>query len=269
MSEAVPHVHVAIIYSGFAGLCMAIKLKEDRVDDFLIFERANDLGGVWRDNEYPGCACDVESHLYSFSFAPNPDWTHTFSPQAEILRYLQHCADRYDLREHIKLGHELREARFEQGRWHLETSKGSFTADLLISGTGALCDPAMPGIKGRETFQGKSFHSARWDTTHALEGRKVAVIGTGASAIQFVPAIQPQVEKLVLFQRTPPWIVPRNDRKISGATKNLFKKFPFAQVLARVFLFLLRDLFALPFFRPKWMRLAQWMATRNLEKAVA
>jgi cation diffusion facilitator CzcD-associated flavoprotein CzcO len=203
------HVHVAIVGSGFAGLGMAIRLKQRGIQDFVVLERADDVGGTWRDNHYPGCQCDVPSHLYSFSFAPNPRWTQTYSPQGEILAYLRGCADRFGIRPRIRFACELREARWDDGRWRLDTSTGPVEARVLVLATGPLSAPAVPGLPGLERFEGATMHSGAWDHGHDLTGERVAVIGTGASAIQFVPAIQPRVARLHVFQRTPPWIIPR------------------------------------------------------------
>ncbi len=210
------HFRVAIIGSGFGGLGMAIRLKQEGSEDFVIFERAQDVGGVWRDNSYPGCACDVQSHLYSFSFAPNPRWTRAYSPQGEIHAYLRDCADRFGIRPHLRFGHAVSEARWDEARqqWAIDTSEGRYTAHVLVWAGGGLSEPSVPELPGLRRFQGKVMHSARWDHGYALEGRKVAVVGTGASAVQFVPAIQPKVGQLELFQRTPPWGMPRNGKAI-------------------------------------------------------
>jgi cation diffusion facilitator CzcD-associated flavoprotein CzcO len=215
------HVHVAIIGAGFGGLGAGIRLREAGVADFVILERAGAVGGTWRDNTYPGCACDVPSHLYSFSFAPNPRWTRSFSGQAEIWRYMEDVTDRYAVRDHIRFGTEVTEARWdgESARWKLRTSRGMLTADVLITATGPLSEPSLPGIPGLEDFPGEVFHSARWNHDYDLAGKRVAVVGTGASAIQIIPEIQPMVRRLVLFQRTPAWVLPRIDRPITRAEK--------------------------------------------------
>ena len=197
-------VRIAIIGSGFGGLGTAIKLKQAGFEDFIILERASDVGGVWRDNTYPGCACDVPSHLYSFSFAPNPGWTRSFSPQPEIWDYLRECARRYGILPRLRLGHEVRAAAWDDARrrWRVETSRGTWTADVLIAVAGPLSEPSIPALPGLDRFEGTAFHSASWD--HDLTGRQVAVIGTGASAAQFVPETQPRVGRLRIFQRTAP-----------------------------------------------------------------
>jgi cation diffusion facilitator CzcD-associated flavoprotein CzcO len=210
-------VRVAIIGAGFAGLGAAIRLKQTGEDDFVVLERGHAVGGTWRDNTYPGAACDVPSHLYSYSFAPNPDWSRTFSPQAEIQAYLERCADDFGVRPHLRLGADVRSATWDDAarRWVIETSSGTVEAAVLIGAFGALSEPVIPPVPGLGRFAGEVFHSARWDHDLDLTGRRVAVIGTGASAIQFVPEIAPQVAQLDVFQRTPPWVIPRTDRAIS------------------------------------------------------
>lgn len=261
---------VAIIGSGFGGLGAAIRLKQEGVENFVIFERAAEVGGTWRDNTYPGCACDVESHLYSFSFAPNPGWTRSYSQQPEIWAYLQRCARDFGVLPHIRFGHEVRGAVWDEAAqlWRIETSRGSHAASLLVLASGALSEPAMPRLPGLETFRGEAFHSARWNHTYDLTGRRVAVVGTGASAVQFVPQIQPQVAELHLFQRTPPWIIPRRDRTLSGLERRLFRRFPAAQRAARTSIYLFRELFLLPF-RHFWLAgQIERIARRHLERSV-
>jgi cation diffusion facilitator CzcD-associated flavoprotein CzcO len=250
---------------------MAIRLKQEGFRDFVLFERADDVGGVWRDNTYPGCACDVQSHLYSFSFALNPGWSRAFSPQPEIHAYLRDCAERFGIRPFIRFHHTVLEARWDDGRqrWRLETSAGPYTADVFIPAVGGLSEPSIPPLPGLERFQGKVMHSARWDRSYELAGKRVAVIGTGASAIQFVPAIQPQVGRLLLFQRTAPWVVPREDHPIREGARWLFRRVPGTQRLARGTLYVLRELMALGFTHPWLMRLAQRRALRHLARSVA
>ncbi len=263
-------IPIAIIGTGFAGLAMAIRLKENGIEDFTLFERADELGGTWRDNSYPGCACDVESHLYSFSFAPNPAWSRMFSAQPEIWAYLKAVADRFGLRPHIRFGHEMKGLTWdaERSRWNLATSKGDFTADIVVSAVGALSEPAVPRLAGIDTFEGKVMHSARWDHAYPLDGKRVAVVGTGASAIQFVPEIQPRVEKLVLFQRTPPWIVPRLDRRLKSWELALLARFPFLQKLWRLRIYLFREFLGLAFRRPKMMEKLKAIALRHMKRAI-
>src|SRR5262245_2384766 len=201
---------VAIVGTGFSGLGSAILLRKAGIESFVLLEKANRVGGTWRDNSYPGAACDIPSHLYSFSFEQNPEWSRAFSPQPEILRYLEHCATKYELLDRIRFGFEVESAAFDAatGSWLIRAKDGrEVRAQSLILGNGALHLPSYPAIEGRESFAGRSFHSSRWDHDYDLECKTVAVTGTGASAIQFVPRIVPKVKRLHLFQRTPPWIV--------------------------------------------------------------
>jgi cation diffusion facilitator CzcD-associated flavoprotein CzcO len=222
---------VAIVGAGFSGLGLAIRLKQAGIHDFVILERADDVGGTWRDNTYPGCACDVPSHLYSFSFAPNPNWSHIFARQPEILEYLRGCARRFGVLPHIRFGHDVQGAAWDDAaeRWRLQTSAGEVRAQAVVAAAGPLSQPQIPGLPGLDRFAGRAFHSARWDHDHDLRGRRVAVIGTGASAIQFVPHIQPEVARLHVFQRTPPWILPRPEHRITAPEKRLLRAIPGVQ----------------------------------------
>jgi cation diffusion facilitator CzcD-associated flavoprotein CzcO len=264
------HTHVAVIGAGFAGLGTAIRLKQSRIEDFVVLERADDVGGTWRDNTYPGCTCDVPSHLYSFSFAPNPGWSRTFSPASEIWDYLRACAARYGIGPYLRLGCELTEASWDDHsrHWRLRTSRGSLTADVLVSGVGALSEPSIPELPGLERFEGTVFHSAHWDHEHELRGERVAVVGTGASAIQFVPQIQPQVARLHVFQRTPPWVMPRPDRAMRPGERRLYRRLPAAQRAMRGAIYWARETFAIGFMHPRVMRRIQRIAERHLREQV-
>ncbi|MFE4371261.1 flavin-containing monooxygenase [Streptomyces sp. NPDC056835] len=265
------HVHVAVVGSGFGGLGAAVRLRREGMTDFVVLERAESVGGTWRDNSYPGCACDVPSHLYSFSFAPNPDWPRTFSGQRHIRAYLEHVVDTFGLRPHLRLNHEVRLMRWDNDalHWEIETSRGTLTADVIVSATGALSDPKIPVIPGLAGFPGKVFHSARWDHGYDLRGKRVAVIGTGASAIQIVPAIQPEVGRLTLFQRTPPWVMPRVDRAISGAERRLHRALPLTGTLRRRLLWGIRELQVQAFTkRPDELGLVESLAKANMAKAI-
>jgi cation diffusion facilitator CzcD-associated flavoprotein CzcO len=243
------HHRIIIVGTGFSGLGMAIRLKQEGEHDFVLLERAGDIGGTWRDNTYPGCRCDVPSHLYSFSFAPNANWSSTFSPQPEILDYLKDCAERYDVMPHVSFDTELEAASWdeEQQHWRIETSQGPMTADVLIAAQGPLSEPSLPKVTGIDSFKGKSFHSAQWDHDHDLTGERVAVIGTGASAIQFVPEIQPRVGRLHVFQRTPPWVIPHRNRPLKRWERTLYRMFPPAQIAMRTGIYWARELFVLQF----------------------
>ncbi len=265
------HVRVAIIGAGFGGLGAGARLRRSGRTDFIILERADALGGTWRDNSYPGCACDVPSHLYSFSFAPNPGWSHSFPRQREIWRYLEDVADRHRLREHLRFGAEVRRARWDtaSSRWHLETARGALTAEVVIAASGALADPKLPDVPGLDSFPGEVFHSARWNHDYDLTGKRVAVIGTGASAIQLVPEIAPAVSALVLFQRTPAWVLPRRDRRVTPAEQWLYRTLPLTQRAARLGVYLSREAAVGAFVAHPWLlRYAQRAALRNLTSAV-
>lgn len=265
------HVRVAVIGSGFGGLGAAVRLRREGVTDFVVLERADSVGGTWRDNSYPGCACDVPSHLYSFSFAPNPDWPRTFSGQEHIRAYLEHVADVFRLRSHLRFNSEVKMMTWdtEKLRWGIETSSGFLTADVVVSATGPLSDPKVPDVPGIDTFPGKVFHSARWDHDYDLRGKRVAMIGTGASAIQIVPSIQPEVAKLTLFQRTPPWVMPRVDRAISGAERWIHRQLPFTTQARRGLLWGIRELQVQAFTkRPDELGMVERLAKRNIARAV-
>ncbi|HXJ48630.1 MAG TPA: NAD(P)/FAD-dependent oxidoreductase [Candidatus Acidoferrum sp.] len=265
------HHRVAIIGSGFSGLGMAIRLKQSGREDFVIRERASDLGGTWRDNTYPGCQCDVESNLYSYSFAPSPTWSRTYAPQAEIWEYLRTCAERFGLGEHIRYQHEVQSAAWDESaaRWRIETTRGPFSADVLVAAVGPLSEPSIPAIPGLDEFPGPHFHSAAWNHDVDLTGKRVAVIGTGASAIQLVPRIQPRVAQLHLFQRTPPWVLPHRDRPVRAAARALYRAVPGWQRLVRYGVYWSRELFVRPFMKPSPNSLPERLARGHLEKQVA
>ena len=230
------HARIGIIGTGFSGLGLAIRLKRAGVENFVVFERADDVGGTWRDNTYPGCQCDVPSHLYSFSFRMNPNWTRTYSPQPEIFDYLRECAEESGVLPHLIFDHEVRGAAWDTERrsWKLETSQGPWEVDVLVSANGGLAEPATPPLDGLESFEGDVWHSAAWNKNSDLSGKKVAVIGTGASAIQIVPRIQPHVDKLFVYQRTPAWVLPHTDRPTRAWERRLYKRLPFLQRLVRL-----------------------------------
>ena len=251
---------------------MAIQLKQRGEEDFVILEKASGIGGTWRDNTYPGCACDIPSHLYSFSFAPNPGWSHMYSRQPEIQDYLRRCARQYGLFPHIQWDSELLGAAWNEDdqRWHITTTQGKIITDILILGNGPLSEPSLPHIPGIERFEGTLFHSAQWNHDYDLKGKRVAVIGTGASSVQFVPHIQPLVKHLTLFQRTPPWILPRGDHEIPQWQRVLYRLFPFAQHVVRSRIYLRQELAVLGFvYRQSMMEDAMKLARRHLEKQVS
>ncbi|GAB08229.1 putative oxidoreductase [Gordonia araii NBRC 100433] len=220
---------VVIIGSGFSGLGMGIALKKDGRDDFVILEKAGDVGGTWRDNTYPGAACDVPTHLYSYSFEPRSNWERLWSYQPEIFNYLKEVSDKYGLGPHLRF-HQVAERGYwdeDEMRWHLWTADGQeYVAQFVVSAIGALHIPSIPEIDGIENFGGHAFHSAQWDHSVDLTGKKVAVIGTGASAIQFVPEIVDKVDELQLYQRTPAWVLPRENVNIPAAAQRAFARIP-------------------------------------------
>jgi cation diffusion facilitator CzcD-associated flavoprotein CzcO len=265
--------HVVIVGTGFSGLGLAIRLKQSGFDDFTVLERAGRVGGTWRDNDYPGAACDVESHLYSFSFEPNPAWTRTYAPQPEILGYLEHCARKYGVLSHIRFSTAATGARFDDasGLWSVSTSRGdTLTARALVMASGGLSRPAYPDIPGLRSFAGEVFHSARWNHDVSLNNKDIAVIGTGASAIQIVPALAPIARRLEVFQRTPPWIIPRRDRGVSDRARGLFRRVPTMQRLVRFGQFARHEAMGLGFvWKPAILKFAQRLAVRHLHAQVA
>jgi cation diffusion facilitator CzcD-associated flavoprotein CzcO len=223
-----------IIGAGMSGILTAIKLKEAGLENFAIYEKADRLGGTWRENTYPGIACDVPSHFYSYSFALNPDWSQRFSPGSEIQAYFEDVARRYDVTQRIQTGKEVTRCAFEDGRWKIEIADGSSgEGDFIVAATGVLHHPAYPDIEGLDSFEGKAFHSARWDHDAPLAGKRVGVIGTGSSAIQIVAAIVDEVKELTLFQRTAQWITPMENTAYSEAEKEEFRTHPEAMEAVR------------------------------------
>ena len=261
---------VIIVGSGFAGLGAAIKLREAGINDFIVLEKANELGGVWRENTYPGCACDVPSALYSYSFAPNPNWSRVFAEQAEIKAYLQQIARDYGVTPHIHMQQEMVDSVWdEQAKlWRITTDKQQYQARFVIMACGPMHEPVYPKINGIQDFKGKIFHSARWQHEVDLTGKRVAVIGSGASAIQFVPKIQPKVAKLVLFQRTPQWVLPKIDQTLSPLMHQLFKRLPLTQLAMRGAIFSVFETLNGSMHHPKIMQQFQRLALFNLQKTV-
>ncbi|MCQ4080567.1 NAD(P)/FAD-dependent oxidoreductase [Streptomyces sp. RB6PN25] len=269
--EQPEHVRVAVIGTGFGGLGMGVQLRREGITDFVILERADAVGGTWRDNSYPGCCCDVPSHLYSFSFAPNAEWPRTFSGQPHIRSYLEQVTDTFRLRPHIRFNSEVRSARWdaEAAHWSLTTAQGDLTADVVISAAGPLSDPQIPDIPGLDDFPGRVFHSGRWDHDYDLKGKRVAVVGTGASAIQIIPSIQPEVKRLTVLQRTPPWVMPRMDRGINAVERWLHGRIPATHKARRGLLWLIREFQVGAFVkRPQMMKAAEQLAKSHLHKAI-
>lgn len=237
--QAPVDVDVVIIGAGFAGLGMGIRLLRERSETFVVLERADDVGGTWRDNTYPGVACDVPSHLYSLSYRPKPDWSRVFSPGREIWAYLRSAAEEEGLIPHIRFGTNMERSTWDEStsRWIVETSNGTYRGRFLVLAAGHLADEHLPGITGLSEFEGSVFHSARWDHTATLEGKRVGVVGSGASAIQIVPAIVDSVAELVVFQRSAPWVMPRGDRAYTQAEMRMFERDPDSRTALRDDLF--------------------------------
>lgn len=265
-------VRVLIIGSGFGGLGLAIQLQKAGIDDFLVLEKASDVGGTWRDNSYPGAACDVPSHLYSFSFEPKIDWSRKFAAQAEIHDYILHCTEKYQLRRHIRFNSEVASAAFDapSARWNVTLTNGQqFSAHILVSACGQLNKPAYPRIDGIERFAGQAFHSARWRHDIDLTGKRVAVIGTGASAIQFVPQIQPQVANLSLFQRSAAYVISKPDRAYQPWELSTMRRLPWLQKLDRCLKYIQHESRALAFVSfPPLMKVMRHLFSRHLARSI-
>jgi cation diffusion facilitator CzcD-associated flavoprotein CzcO len=263
---------VLIIGAGFSGIGMAVGLRQSGERDFVVYEQEAGIGGTWWVNQYPGCACDIPSHLYSFSFAPNPGWSRRFSPQAEIRDYLAACARQYDLLGHMRFNTAVASLRWIEQRamWEVTTAKGEVVfAKVVVAGTGALSTPDYPAIPGIERFRGRVFHSQHWDHDFELAGKRVGVIGTGASAIQFVPEIQPKVAHLSLFQRTPPWVIPKPDRGLSRFEQRLMGALPGLQRFVRNLIYATHEARVLGFvFNPRLMAFHKLLALGLLRRQV-
>ena len=271
-----PDHDVLIVGTGFAGLGMAIRLKSEGNDDFVVIEKAGSVAGTWRENTYPGCACDVPSHMYSFSFEPNPDWSEMYAPQEEIREYLERCADKYDVRRHVRFNTRAVSADWDEaaGLWRclLDGPEGQreLTARFLVAGVGGLHVPASPSFPGIERFDGEVFHSAAWNHDFDLGGKRVAAIGTGASAIQFVPEIAPKVARLDLYQRTAPWVLPKIDRRIPRPERRLYRRLPFLQRIYRTALYWYLETVMLAAIQGKrFGRLFEAMGRRHLARQVS
>ena len=261
-----------IVGAGFSGIGMAIQLRKRGVDSLLILERAGDVGGIWRDNVYPGCACDIPSMLYSFSFETSTDWTRLFPRQEEIWNYLRDCVKKYDLQQHLRLNQELVEARYDDASatWHLRMADGtSLTTRILILAMGALNRPVVPSFPGLETFNGERFHSSTWDPKADLRAKNVAVIGTGASAIQIIPEIAGDAKRLTVFQRTPAWVTPRSDRPVSPGERWRRRHLPGYAWLQRRAIYWMLEVRAFGFVvNPKVLRAGEGVVLRFLASQV-
>jgi cation diffusion facilitator CzcD-associated flavoprotein CzcO len=267
----VQDVEILVVGAGFSGLGAAIKLTRAGRHDFVVIERGHEVGGTWRDNVYPGAACDVPSHLYSFSFALNPNWSRSFSDGWEIEQYLRDVAARYRVLDKFVFDCELLAAAWdaEARRWVVETSQGPFATKILVSATGALCEPALPDIEGIDDFTGDVFHSARWNPDVDLTGKRVALVGTGASAIQVGPEIAPIVSHLDVYQRTAPWIMPRRDRTYPAWESSAYRHVPGLQRLARTLIYWGRETWVFGFaINPRLAAPARKMALANIARGV-
>lgn len=263
------HVEVLVIGAGFSGIGAAIRLRDIGITDFIVLEKAAAPGGTWRDNTYPGCACDVPSALYSYSFAQKPDWSAVFAAQPEILRYVHETVAQFGVGDHIRYSEPAETSRWDESlcRWIVHTPKATYHARAVISCCGYLHEPQMPDLPGLADFPGTVFHSSRWQHDHALEGERVAVIGTGASAIQFVPEIQPRARQLHLFQRTPQWILPKPNGEVPSAVQRLLS-LPFATDLLRNSLYNGFEVFGVGFRHPSILKQAQKLAVAHLRHQV-
>lgn len=263
---------VVIIGAGFGGLGMAIRLKAQGQDDIVIIEKGSDVGGCWRDNTYPGAACDVPSHLYSYSFERHYPWSRRFAPQSEIFAYQQHCARKYDVYRHMRFNTEVEKASFDeaQGVWKITlTNDETIFARILITATGQLNQPAYPKMPGIHDFKGAHFHSSRWDNSVDLKGKTVAVIGTGASAIQFVPEVAKVAGKVMLFQRSAAHVLAKPDRAYSEREHRILKKFPITQTLDRLKIYIANEARVLGFTSlQKAMALFEWQFKQQLKKFI-
>jgi cation diffusion facilitator CzcD-associated flavoprotein CzcO len=263
---------VAILGAGMSGICMGIQLRKQGVTDFVILEKADSVGGTWRENTYPGVACDVPSHVYSYSFELNPNWSHAYSSGEEIWQYCTDCVEKYDLAQHLELGQEVASVKFDGNHWCVQTRGGSqITADIVVSGLGGLHLPNRPVIEGSETFAGARFHTAEWDHEHDVTGRRVAIVGTGASAAQVLPGIAEEVADVTVFQRSAAWVFPRLARDIPEERREFFNRFPWAMRLFRRFLWLNMDVVGVLSLRRGngfFARLLKKTALNHLEESV-
>lgn len=268
--NAVAHNHIAIIGAGFGGLAVAIRLQKAGFNDFVLMDRAADIGGVWRDNTYPGAAVDVQCQLYSFSSALNPQWHNLFAKQPEIWDYLHDVVRRFGLMPHLLLNCGVEQLDWDPAEqvWRMQTTLGRRTATHVVVATGTLAEPDSPRIPGMDGFAGAVFHSARWDHTIDFAHQRIAVIGTGASAAQFIPAIQPIVPHLTVFQRTPAWVLPRHDREIGTRKQRLLGALPVLQRVQRLRIYLKREQLLLGFRHPTFQKPAEFLARKHLKSQV-
>lgn len=272
MAKPVKVVDVAIIGAGFAGVGVGIALKKKNINNFVIFEGDSSVGGAWRKNTYPGCGCDVPSHLYSYSFEPNPDWPEAYSKQKDIKSYIEHCTEKYQVGPHIRFNTRITHADFDEakGVWRLTESDDSITeARVFVPAIGALSIPQYPNVKGRETFEGATSHAAAWDDTLDLTGKRVAVIGTGASAVQVVPNVAEDVAQLHVFQRTASWVIPKRNRVYTDEERQQWAKYPYKQRIERLKLYWTMET-SIPalMWYPKLLEIGEAAHTKKLNRAI-
>ncbi|MBT0886187.1 MULTISPECIES: flavin-containing monooxygenase [Acinetobacter] len=263
MQDAAAHYQVAIIGAGFGGLAMAIRLLQRNIHNFVILEKSNEVGGTWRENQYPGGACDVQSHLYSLSFAPKTDWSKRYAEAPEIFQYIQDVVQQFNLREYCQFNSEVVHTEYHEKDcvWHVALKDGrQLSCQYLVFASGPLHVPQIPHIKGIEKFQGKVFHSSQWDHQYNLNSKVVASIGTGGSAIQYIPEIAPQVKQLYVMQRTATWVIPRDERKYLNIEKKLFKQADWFRKLHRARLYWSNESRAIPIMQPSVMKYTQKLA---------
>jgi cation diffusion facilitator CzcD-associated flavoprotein CzcO len=246
---------VAIIGAGMSGLCMAAKLQDAGIDTFTIFESADEVGGTWRDNTYPGLHCDVPSRFYSYTFRPNAEWTHLLPPGAEVQSYFRRVASEHGIRPHIRFGTEVQSAEYRGGQWWLTTSSGEESFDVLVTATGVLRVPRYPEIPGVDTFAGPTFHSSRWDHSVTLPDKRIGLIGTGSTGVQITADLGGHVRELKIFQRTPQWVFPFPNPRYSGLTKRLLRRLPvLSEVGYRFWQTIYENFFARGMIAPGWQR---------------
>lgn len=269
--EPAQHVRVAIIGAGFGGLGTAIRLKQTGVDDFVVFDKAPEVGGTWQINTYPGAQCDIPSIIYSFSFAPNPEWSRLYPLQEELLGYLKKCVSDFGIEAHLRLATEVTDASWDDPAhlWRIATTSGSYTADVVVGAIGPFSSPSIPDLPGLADFEGTLFHSQGWDHDHDLTGERVGVVGTGASAVQFIPRIQPDVDTLTVFQRTPTWILPHPDRPVAAPVRAALKRVPGAHTALRRSLEAFQETLVPGFvFDPRLQKPLELLGRRHLRKQV-
>lgn len=264
------HYDVVIVGAGISGLGAAVQLRRHGIDNFVVLEKADAIAGTWRDNTYPGCACDVPSALYSYSFAPNREWSRLFAGQAEIRRYIEEVAETNKVLSHIRFGTEMQRADWDDRahRWTVNTSAGVITADTLVAAAGPWNEPLVPDIPGLDSFPGEVFHSSRWNHRYDLTGKRVAVVGTGASAVQFVPEIQPKVAALHLYQRTAQWVLPKPDYPLRRFERSVLRRVPGAHAMLRRCEYAIMETLGLGFRNPAFMKVLQQVGRVGLRLQV-